>query len=184
MHWPQGTTKASKHPRIRGENSGFDAEDIDFRETSPHTRGELKQSKFKRLVRGNIPAYAGRTVLALASERPWRKHPRIRGENALRKSACCLTSETSPHTRGEQNARGAFRADVGNIPAYAGRTGRTPQNFARPEKHPRIRGENTHTGQKLLKLPETSPHTRGEPFYDPKSGVKRGNIPAYAGRTK
>ena len=50
-----------KHPRIRGENEGFRNIRGKIKETSPHTRGELRSGNAIWVVFGNIPAYAGRT---------------------------------------------------------------------------------------------------------------------------
>ena len=51
-------------------------------------------------------------------------------------------------------------------------------------KHPRIRGENSAGSFLVKKAMETSPHTRGEPYFDKLLERSDRNIPAYAGRTK
>ena len=111
-----------KHPRIRGENGNCPFYSDGDGETSPHTRGELETAFWPLTMRGNIPAYAGRTTSAEVINRPPQKHPRIRGENRLALRQDDGSRETSPHTRGERcplkAAEGIFR----NIPAYAGRT--------------------------------------------------------------
>ena len=70
-----------KHPRIRGENEGFRNIRGKIKETSPHTRGELKQKNTRARPTRNIPAYAGRTWFRVRCAVATRKHPRIRGEN-------------------------------------------------------------------------------------------------------
>ena len=71
-----------------------------------------------------------------------------------------------------------------NIPAYAGRTWKRCSDRRRSWKHPRIRGENQVTFLSPSRLPETSPHTRGEPSALRIPKFRTRNIPAYAGRTR
>ncbi len=72
---------------------------------------------------------------------------------------------------------------MGNIPAYAGRTGNSPLFTISSRKHPRIRGENACSSIFEFAYWETSPHTRGEPDASGYSDDLERNIPAYAGRT-
>ena len=55
--------------------------------TSPRMRG--KQPHVAQMVGavGNIPAYAGKTKGAIGTESMRSEHPRVCGENALRKAA-------------------------------------------------------------------------------------------------
>ena len=172
-----------KHPRIRGENTPQHLAGGRITETSPHTRGEHRRSVFMRARQGNIPAYAGRTCLRQRRLlRSW-KHPRIRGENHGYSARIIREAETSPHTRGERSKWRPLQRDTGNIPAYAGRTVAQTCRKEKPEKHPRIRGENTLCIERQSVIQETSPHTRGElRGRHLHSGCGR-NIPAYAGRT-
>ena len=129
---------------IRGENT-IEALDNHARaETSPHTRGEQISAKRRADRAGNIPAYAGRTLLELKNQGHLRKHPRIRGENKILPVIFMVPRETSPHTRGEHGI--TMRAPNGcrNIPAYAGRTRLVVARDQRQRKHPRIRGENSN----------------------------------------
>ena len=133
-----------KHPRIRGENEGFRNIRGKIKETSPHTRGELKQKNTRARPTRNIPAYAGRTRLILhVAVYAW-KHPRIRGENSGAATRFGLYSETSPHTRGELSHPEPQVLIDGNIPAYAGRTWFRVRCAVATRKHPRIRGENSN----------------------------------------
>ena len=141
-------------------------------------------SNYLHALRGrNIPAYAGRTKTLKPVEELWAKHPRIRGEN--RHSPHCRASfrETSPHTRGKLQAAKKSLLEVGNIPAYAGKTPAHPPNPASSQKHPRIRGENPLAALKASVLIETSPHTRGKLTQQHFKDECSRNIPAYAGKT-
>ena len=70
----------------------------------------------------NIPAYAGRTGGSVPRSSWFKKHPRIRGENAAYGKIEVGDVETSPHTRGEPAVTSHEVLRGGNIPAYAGRT--------------------------------------------------------------
>ena len=154
--------RCRKHPRIRGENADRAATCAVFEETSPHTRGELTVRIFSQVRKGNIPAYAGRTMFCNGPICCSRKHPRIRGENLVTLLVLSLILETSPHTRGERLATVKARRRGGNIPAYAGRTFLLVWLLRLFRKHPRIRGENHLRRHRTRKAQETSPHTRGE----------------------
>ena len=152
-----------KHPRIRGENLKTTRRSSISLETSPHTRGERRACNKKQCKDGNIPAYAGRTRQQYLARRSLWKHPRIRGENPRVSAHAAGSLETSPHTRGELDARNTIARHRRNIPAYAGRTSHKETFTQVFEKHPRIRGENKTCFTKIFNFPETSPHTRGEP---------------------
>ena len=90
--------------------------------SSPHTRGA------RPLVAGPlapvriIPAYAGSTTKTRTRMRPWRDHPRIRGEHWAAHEMTALMPGSSPHTRGALAASLAVESTDGIIPAYAGST--------------------------------------------------------------
>ena len=90
----------------------------------------------------NIPAYAGRTGGSVSRSSWFKKHPRIRGENAAYGKIEVGDVETSPHTRGEPAVTSHEVLRGGNIPAYAGRTETNSIAPTSCKKHPRIRGEN------------------------------------------
>ena len=175
---------AEKHPRIRGENAAAAQRSRTALETSPHTRGEPVLSGEADELSRNIPAYAGRTSSWVIPSLAIWKHPRIRGENSSGGSQRRMHMETSPHTRGELVAQRILHDCARNIPAYAGRTWKRCSDRRRSWKHPRIRGENQVTFLSPSRLPETSPHTRGEPSALRIPKFRTRNIPAYAGRTR
>ncbi len=175
---------AEKHPRIRGENHLARLQVRNHAETSPHTRGERCCCATQPDSPGNIPAYAGRTSSWVIPSLAIWKHPRIRGENSSGGYQRRMHMETSPHTRGELVAQRILHDCARNIPAYAGRTWKRCSDRRRSWKHPRIRGENQVTFLSPSRLPETSPHTRGEPSALRIPKFRTRNIPAYAGRTR
>ena len=75
----------AEHPRVCGENSMEHLIGICVGGTSPRMRGKPKSAAQSPLAAGNIPAYAGKTPYAKTAGNPKQEHPRVCGENALRK---------------------------------------------------------------------------------------------------
>ena len=174
---------SSDHPRIRGEHRRRRPHpDVD-RGSSPHTRGALRRPQGSDRGRRIIPAYAGSTVPARRACRPWRDHPRIRGEHAAAPGSCLASVGSSPHTRGALSLGPATLRRRRIIPAYAGSTRRrSPASAARAD-HPRIRGEHVTMSLSGSCMSGSSPHTRGAPGPDRTEPGKHRIIPAYAGST-
>ena len=120
-------TQRQEHPRIRGENKYVADNVVMPVGTSPHTRGKLNDTQPRvRLVR-NIPAYAGKTRFSSRFCRFYEEHPRIRGENRKILQKMSIFGGTSPHTRGKLASSSFSCLRTRNIPAYAGKTSRSPQ---------------------------------------------------------
>ena len=132
-----------EHPRVCGENVALQHGAVAVLGTSPRMRGKrTAQMGFLR-VRGNIPAYAGKTKSTHFSQSKW--------------------AGTSPRMRGKPCAALHLDCYQRNIPAYAGKTGQRAVPSIRPEEHPRVCGENyRHTGRRLGNG-GTSPRMRGKP---------------------
>ena len=69
------------HPRSRGENLKCGFAESSGGGSSPLTRGKLVAQGRERVVRGLIPAHAGKTSRTRPRARCARAHPRSRGEN-------------------------------------------------------------------------------------------------------
>ena len=72
---------------------------------------------------------------------------------------------------------------IGNIPAYAGKTGKTGAQNEFSAEHPRVCGENVKETSNEVLLAGTSPRMRGKPFVESSYPTWQRNIPAYAGKT-
>ena len=151
-----------KHPRLRGEDAPISRSPPMKAETPPLTRGRQWRHRKGSGLRGNTPAYAGKTACWRSSCWPQRKHPRLRGEDfgvkstrsesaetppltrgRLPRSAVALqTAETPPLTRGRLVFGESEDGGHGNTPAYAGKTPAKNTRHGGPEKHPRLRGED------------------------------------------
>ena len=71
---------------------------------------------------GNIPAYAGKTIINESPISYRTEHPRVCGENIT--MTCCndWIAGTSPRMRGKHTRRLPGIINDRNIPAYAGKT--------------------------------------------------------------
>ena len=157
------SSRATDHPRIRGEHEDGAIHGAVKAGSSPHTRGAHEHRFPARSRRGIIPAYAGSTCRRSSRFSPEADHPRIRGEHGMLGRRLPVSGGSSPHTRGALPFGDFGHVVDGIIPAYAGSTKvLVPASFVSSD-HPRIRGEH-----------------HDHPLRRPQS---RRIIPAYAGST-
>ena len=174
----------SAHPRSRGENTASFFGSADTLGSSPLTRGKLLLDEDLGEGARLIPAHAGKT--RFRGLRPWRDtaHPRSRGENVAPLTCTRTWVGSSPLTRGKRWADWARRPRVGLIPAHAGKTATDPYSRETQAAHPRSRGENGSAPSIISVRSGSSPLTRGKPDPYSYAAVKRGLIPAHAGKTR
>ena len=136
------------------------------------------------MVRGLIPAHAGKTQSSSAwSGRAW-AHPRSRGENTGEIEDAVREAGSSPLTRGKLTLDSIPRGKRGLIPAHAGKTRLMRRCPFRLAAHPRSRGENRDIMRAMPADHGSSPLTRGKPAGPPRPASKPGLIPAHAGKTR
>ena len=132
----------AEHPRACGENLVLWDEEEGDCGTSPRMRGKLDVLVPWWRDARNIPAHAGKTLLANYDDSDLGEHPRACGENGAPKSLEVTHMGTSPRMRGKpvdpRDAPTGFR----NIPAHAGKTAPRPQASRSKQEHPRACGEN------------------------------------------
>ena len=89
------------HPRVCGENRRTARLILELIGSSPRVRGKLVDGGARVVMRGLIPACAGKTW----SMRLWGAgclaHPRVCGENFVAVDACGLGEGSSPRVRGK-----------------------------------------------------------------------------------
>ena len=151
------------HPRSRGENDGSRLALRRIVGSSPLTRGKRRSCHRVSWRGGLIPAHAGKT-----------RHASMRFE---------VVAGSSPLTRGKRFEGGEDRCPKGLIPAHAGKTRSPARRRTAWPAHPRSRGENPLGMLRAFRLRGSSPLTRGKPDPDSHAAVKRGLIPAHAGKT-
>ena len=174
-------------------------------ETPPLTRGRRAAPAEVPVAVGNTPAYAGKTPPPRSCSHRVEKHPRLRGEDEARQKRRSDSKETPPLTRGRLEKVPDVRLDLGNTPAYAGKTIETAAcTLAARETPPLTRGRHalsvrvkslrgntpayagktTETATHRRSTKETPPLTRGRHALSVRVKSLRGNTPAYAGKTE
>ena len=146
-------------------------------------RGKLQAGRGRKIRERNIPAYAGKTMLALVTAIGGAEHPRVCGENTAGSDFTGVQGGTSPRMRGKRKAMKTLVRNSRNIPAYAGKTLVVGNRKAVHREHPRVCGENGIQQILNVTIMGTSPRMRGKRYR--KSGLTTlmRNIPAYAGKT-
>ena len=131
-----------------------------------------------------IPAHAGKTTPRRRTPLTLRAHPRSRGENAIEDLAYMPAPGSSPLTRGKRQHDRARGLPGGLIPAHAGKTVSAHRRGARPQAHPRSRGENGASWPDPAAELGSSPLTRGKHGGDRSRRARSRLIPAHAGKTR
>ena len=111
------------------------------------------------------------------------EHPRVYGENALRRALPDVGYGTSPRVRGKLWGLPGTALLSRNIPACTGKTYRTGSEGWRVEEHPRVYGENLPAAGVSVRADGTSPRVRGKPDWYNHDAVNARNIPACTGKT-
>ncbi len=171
------------HPRWRGADWHTPDEDPDPGGSSPLARGGPGDRVDDLGEGGLIPAGAGRTLCRRRASRCPRAHPRWRGADIAWSPSRWGGWGSSPLARGGLHCRRPDHVLPGLIPAGAGRTTtpRTPPRSARA--HPRWRGADVAIGAGAWAIAGSSPLARGGRAELGRRRVRRGLIPAGAGRT-
>ena len=84
-------------------------------------RGKLSAAVWGVSRTRNIPAYAGKTIIAWVRAVLAAEHPRVCGENPILAGNLCPFLGTSPRMRGKPAHMVGLEKPLGNIPAYAGK---------------------------------------------------------------
>ena len=177
------TAPISNGPTTHGYTTMRDATLLPGRGSSPLTRGKRTDVEAARLAYRLIPAHAGKTVPISSVMVMVGAHPRSRGENANTRTDALQSVGSSPLTRGKRD-RALVRTDSsGLIPAHAGKTPPRRPPLTSTWAHPRSRGENCPKKCFRRRKCGSSPLTRGKRRFVGITTIKRGLIPAHAGKT-
>ena len=178
-----GTLKCGAHPRVCGEN--FDLRECRSvrRGSSPRMRGKPGPLPEYARVRRLIPAYAGKTRSTALLLTALRAHPRVCGENLKHAGELMPFEGSSPRMRGKLCRAIKVICHIGLIPAYAGKTRRRPHAHRPRWAHPRVCGENLCQLIPAKTRMGSSPRMRGKRRRRNHHRIRRGLIPAYAGKT-
>ena len=157
------STPPAAHPRSRGENTGEIEDAVREAGSSPLTRGKRGASRAEDDFDGLIPAHAGKTSGLGGGDK--------------------VGSGSSPLTRGKPRIALRSRRSRRLIPAHAGKTMIFCSGSTRTRAHPRSRGENRRTRERVRGRHGSSPLTRGKQDHSSFLILVAGLIPAHAGKT-
>ena len=158
---PRGATRRA-HPRSRGENDVYPQAERSVTGSSPLTQGKRLNRQSTELVRGFIPAHAGKTSRSRPPRGSRAAHPHSRGENGTALTAAINPTGSSPLTRGKHGARGGRGPGNGLIPAHAGKTVPCAWTRCGPGAHPRSRGGNQGRRDHQLPVLRLNPTDSGK----------------------
>ena len=131
-----------------------------------------------------IPAHAGKTVASATSGAGLPAHPRSHGENVTVLPQQSAQPGSSPLMRGKPRHQRVRRAGAGLTPAHAGKTRRCCRACSGRWAHPRSRGENAALVTGTILPSGSSPLMRGKHHGRHGRYLRRGLIPAHAGKTE
>ena len=166
-----------------GENERLAASDCPASGSSPRVRGKPFRPRNLAHASRLIPAYAGKTnrIASLVSNLP--AHPRVCGENGIRRGKPTSPPGSSPRVRGKRLDGLQVDAADGLIPACAGKTSASRPRTARLPAHPRMCGENRRARWDAGIAWGSSPRVRGKQAREGYPFLFDGLIPACAGKT-
>ena len=152
--------------------------------SSPRMRGKLACQGIGFFSEGLILACAGKTnrIASLVSNLP--AHPRVCGENGIRRGKPTSPPGSSPRVRGKRLDGLQVDAADGLIPACAGKTSASRPRTARLPAHPRMCGENRRARWDAGIAWGSSPRVRGKQAREGYPFLFDGLIPACAGKTR
>ena len=110
-------------------------------------------------------------------------HPRMRGEHSLDGDRPDIPTGSSPHARGTHPLAACRIPCNGIIPACAGNTVLTDEEYTLIRDHPRMRGEHQAPTGYAVTRRGSSPHARGTHLSQRAGYLRYGIIPACAGNT-
>ena len=90
------------HPRVCGENHFSTSSNSTLTGSSPRVRGKLRREALSNDRCVLIPACAGKTLYGTDRRRRPKAHPRVCGENSLRRAARSHFIGSSPRVRGKR----------------------------------------------------------------------------------
>ena len=181
--WPGRNPRPTAHPRSRGENGCMARLMFSAPGSSPLTRGKLLERFWNAMLRGLIPAHAGKTLVRTHVTMRESAHPRSRGENRETGRIRVRSLGSSPLTRGKHLVTAPEESWKRLIPAHAGKTPPAKRAGAASRAHPRSRGENLFSPFSLATRAGSSPLTRGKRNQQGCPRARRRLIPAHAGKT-
>ena len=149
----------------------------------PRVRGKPRDALETRVHAGITPACAGKTSCSPCVTNAFEDHPRVCGENRLKRLPTGSGTGSPPRVRGKPHRGDDHRGSDGITPACAGKTQEKQDRSAQSEDHPRVCGENAGCGRSLQRVVGSPPRVRGKRGLVPLSLDTLRITPACAGKT-
>ena len=130
------------YPRVGGGNVPDVSTSSAHAGLSPRGRGKPGGAVINNANRRSIPAWAGETSRAMASECEMMVYPRVGGGNASRALRCAPSKGLSPRGRGKPLTDCMKRCWRRSIPAWAGETPHPRPRADIDRVYPRVGGGN------------------------------------------
>ena len=174
---------ARDHPRTRGEKFSAGTRLLSAQGSPPHTRGKEDWPGASIQAYRITPAHAGKRRRDAERGAAGKDHPRTRGEKSGAAPVQIAQPPSPPHTRGKVRQRRLGRPRQRITPAHAGKSRLPEDGLARPEDHPRTRGEKVDSTEMLVLVLGSPPHTRGKEPNQPFLFASTWITPAHAGKS-
>ena len=172
-----------KHPHVRGEDRFTLCQPKPTAETPPRAWGRRIQHGACVLGAGNTPTCVGKTWAPASACSGPRKHPHVRGEDAVTSPPAWSKSETPPRAWGRPGCLRRMIASLRNTPTCVGKT-RTPRiGHTVVGKHPHVRGEDKATTSTQDSHTETPPRAWGRHIEHGNTIARTRNTPTCVGKT-
>ena len=168
---------------MRGEDDYSDQSKYLIEGSPPHARGRPERDHRPLGVVRITPACAGKTVRTASLSLDLSDHPRMRGEDALRRHNDMSNQGSPPHARGRRRGPTSGAARWGITPACAGKTRRPRSERGHLPDHPRMRGEDVWLVGWWFFFGGSPPHARGRRVARPPHPRPARITPACAGKT-
>ena len=152
-------------------------------ETPPRAWGRRSACEGWGAYSGNTPTCVGKTLPAASRHTSTRKHPHVRGEDALQTSEETNQGETPPRAWGRPPEPLRQRAGCRNTPTCVGKTAAAGRMTRSSRKHPHVRGEDKALIRRLRACLETPPRAWGRHIKRFCFCLLDGNTPTCVGKT-
>ncbi len=149
---------------------------------SPRGRGNRLGVGRGGVVKGSIPAWAGKPTGSSFHSPGKSVHPRVGGETAPRIPVSDTDSGPSPRGRGNHQSGGRSPCACRSIPAWAGKPRHSLHLHSLCWVHPRVGGETVFILTVLLLEKGPSPRGRGNRSARRRRSSYLRSIPAWAGK--
>ena len=171
------------HPRVCGENCCAIVTMWTSKGSPPRVRGKPLTTSADRAGFRITPACAGKTLGWRYPPRGTEDHPRVCGENGIRRAMDECVEGSPPRVRGKLCRQNFHLFRVGVTPACAGKTRSRRRAAFSIRDHPRVCGENIAGSLDEAHTEGSPPRVRGKPIWVFHGFLPLRITPACAGKT-